>query len=47
MIDYLKSLVETFREANASNAPLERAANEARITNLEQSIALVEPFVIR
>jgi len=45
MNEYLKSLVATFREANALNAPGERAENEARISRLEEAAGVVAPFL--
>lgn len=45
MIEILKSLVVTFREANARNAEAERAANETRIAAFERAVATVEPFL--
>lgn len=45
MIEYLQSLVATFREANAHNAEPERAANEIRIAAFARAVATVEPFL--
>jgi len=44
-VEYLNSLVDTFREANAANAADVQAANEERIVALEASIEQVAPFL--
>jgi hypothetical protein len=44
-VEYLNSLVDTFREANAANPPHVQIANEARISALANAVETVTPFL--